>query len=295
VTILRRRVLAGVGGAVFLAGAAAAAGIEEGALPGRSILYQSLGLDGEAGVIPTVATGAFVQGSFVSSARQGRTVGWAASYPPGYAPGESLPVVVALHGYGGDHSDAFGTRLGLDRFQARAVAQGQAPFVVAAIDGGNSYWHHRASGEDSAAMVTDEFLPLLKARGLDTSRLALAGWSMGAYGALLLASDLGQGRVAAASGLSVALWPTVSRAATGAFDGPADFWEHDLYRRQAMLADIPLRIDCGTGDGFRENDRALVTSLSPHPAGGFEPGGHDMAFWRRLAPDHLTFLAAHLG
>lgn len=287
--------VAGAGAVVLLGGAAAAAGIERGVLPGRSSLYRKLGLDGVAGIVPDVATGAFVQGSFVSAARRGKTVGWAVSYPPGSVPGDPLPVIVVLHGFGGDHSDSFGAHLGLDRFQALTVDHGAAPFAVAAIDGGNSYWHRRTSGEDSAAMVVDEFLPLLGQQGLDTKRLALTGWSMGAYGALLLASTLGRERVAAASGLSVALWPSASRAATGAFDGPADFRAHDLYRRQARLDGIPLRIDCGTGDGFRENDRALVASLPAHPAGGFEPGGHDMAFWRRLAPEHLAFLAGHLG
>lgn len=34
-------------------------------------------------------------------------------------------------------------------------------------------------------MLVDEFLPLLASRGLRTDRVAVAGWSMGGYGALL--------------------------------------------------------------------------------------------------------------
>ncbi|MCU1529412.1 MAG: hypothetical protein JWP75_3175 [Frondihabitans sp.] len=292
-THLTRRALIGGATGVVVAGAAALA-VDQRVLPGRSTMFRLLGLDGAPGVVPRTATGLMLSGSFVSKTRLGKRVGWAVSYPPGSKPGDALPVVVVLHAYGGNHLSPFGSHLGLDHFLARAVTAGTKPFAIAAIDGGNTYWHRRASGDDSGSLVTNEFLPLLATHGLDTRRIGLLGWSMGGYGALLVGSELGPSRVAGIAAMSVALWPTVEQAASEAFDGAADFATHDLMTRQKLLDSIPLRIDCGTGDGFVANDRALVASLDPHPAGGFVPGGHNLDFWRRLAPAELAFLAARL-
>ena len=79
-------------------------------------------------------------------------------------------------------------------------------FAVVSVDGGGSYWHKRASGEDSGAMVLTELLPMLDGQALDTSRVAFLGWSMGGYGALLLGARFGPARTAAICAVSPALW-----------------------------------------------------------------------------------------
>jgi hypothetical protein len=145
--------------------------VEEQALPGRSFLNRHLGLDGPDGVIPDVEAGHRVSGSFVSGARGGRRCGWTIAYPPGAC--GRLPVAVVLHGRGNSHVAAFSPDyLGLDRFLAQAVRRGAPPYAMASVDGGETYWHARADGEDSGAMVVDEFLPLLGDHGLDVSRVA---------------------------------------------------------------------------------------------------------------------------
>ena len=101
---------------------------------------------------------------------------------------------------------------------AQAVASGTPPFAVVAVDGGESYWHKRASGEDSGAMVLDELIPMLSSQDLDTSRVAFLGWSMGGYGALLLGARLGPARTAAICAVSPALWTSFDETAPGAFD-----------------------------------------------------------------------------
>lgn len=30
------------------------------------------------------------------------------------------------------------------------------------------------------------------------------------------------------------------------------------------------------------------------PQGGFQPGAHDENYWRRMAPDEMSFVGAHL-
>jgi pimeloyl-ACP methyl ester carboxylesterase len=293
-----RRTLIGTGigvAALGLLGAGMAFAVEERILPGRSKLHELLGLNGEPGRIPTATPGPEVSGSFVSAARLGATCGWTVSYPPGAKPGDALPVLVALHGYGGDHRSAFGNGLGLDRFLAQAVERGSRPFAVASVDGGNTYWHRRSTGEDAGAMVTDEFLPVLAQAGLDTSKVALFGWSMGGYGALHLGGLLGAARVASVVAESPAIWHTAAEAAHSAFDSPADFAENTPFGHEAALAGIPLRVDCGTGDGFCPNAQDYVAGLHPRPAGRFTPGGHNLDFWRREAPAQLAFAAAHFA
>jgi dienelactone hydrolase len=296
---ISRRTLIGVGaGVVGLAAVTAAAGlaVENRVLPGRVLMHKLLGLNGPAGTVPDIAPGTMVSGSFVSQARKGAKTGWAISYPPGHAPGTELPVLVALHGYTNDHTNAFGAdHLGLDRFLAQAVKAGSRPFAIASVDGGNTYWHRRASGEDAAAMVVDEVLPLLARQRLDTSRVGLYGWSMGGYGALHLASELGADRVSSVVAVSPALWHTAADAARIAFDDASDFAANTPFGHEAALAGIPLRIDCGTGDGFYPAVKDYVAGLHPRPAGGFTPGGHDADYWRRLAPAELAFTAAHFA
>lgn len=128
--------------------------------------------------------GTSASGTFTSRYRHGRRTGWIVLYPPKHDRG-ALPVLVALHGRGGHHTDAYRS-LHLDRYLADAVNAGTRPFAIASVDGDDhEYWHPRA-GSDPAAMITDEFLPLLANRGLSVARIAILGWSMGGYGALYL-------------------------------------------------------------------------------------------------------------
>ncbi|WP_186377190.1 alpha/beta hydrolase family protein [Curtobacterium pusillum] len=283
--ITRRSLL--VGGAAVVAAGATAEAVNLRLLPGRSTMYRVLGLDGPAGTIPDVDPVPSTSGSFVSSARKGETVGWTIAAPEVDGP---LPVAVALHGYGDDHTDFFGSHLGYDRFLAAHVAAGGAPFAIASVDGGNRYWHRRADGDDPAAMVVDEFLPLLT----DTARLAFTGYSMGGYGALHLGGVLGSARVRAVSAISPALWTSAGDTARGAFDDAADFRASTALGRQRSLDGVAVRVDCGTGDGFEPAVRTYVNGFAERPAGGFEPGGHTHAYWRRMAPQQIAFLARHL-
>ncbi|CAN5491196.1 alpha/beta hydrolase-fold protein [soil metagenome] len=286
--ISRRTLLLG-GAGVVAAGAISVVGIEAGAIPGRTTLHTVFGLNGEPGKVPDVTVGPAVTGELVSQARAGATCGWTISYPPGAAPGDALPVVVVLHGHGSDNTAAF-KKLKLNRFQADAGS----PFAIASVDGGDGYWHARAAGGDSGAMVVDEFLPLLAQYRLDIGRIGLLGWSMGGYGALLLGSQLGPDRVAAIVAESPAMWTDGAHSASGAFDDAEDYAAHDLAGRQNELDGIPILIDCGIGDGFYPVVKDYVHGFATPPEGGFEPGGHDYDYWRRVAPAQLAFMAQHL-
>jgi len=266
--------------------------MEIGVLPGRTRLHETLGLTGEDGVAPDVQPGPVESGSFESAAR-GTKVGWTVMYPHGQLPDAQLPVVLMLHGRGGDHNSAI-RDLGADRYLTAAVQAGTPPFALAAVDGGaDNYWHRRASGDDPQQMLTAEFLPLLKKRGLRTERFGVLGWSMGGYGALLLAAELGATRVAAAGAMSPALWRKSSEVAAGAFDGSDDFQRHQVLGRAADFKDVALRIDCGRDDPFAAAVRELRDEVTAE--GGLQAGAHTAGYWRRMLGPQIAFCGAKIS
>ncbi|WP_082969573.1 alpha/beta hydrolase [Mycobacterium kyorinense] len=225
-------------------------------------------------------------GSFVSAARGGILTNWIIARPPGQT--GVLRPVIALHGM---DSDAAGVMsLGVEDALARLVASGRPPFAVISVDGGNSFWRPRASGQDSGAMVLNELIPMLATKNIDTTRVAFMGWSMGGYGALMLGSRLGPARTAAICAISPALYMTYWGAPHDAFDSLDDWRKNSALSLPPQLGSIPLRIDCGTGDGFYVATQQFVNQLPTPPAGGFYPGGHDADFWHQHLPDELAWL-----
>jgi enterochelin esterase-like enzyme len=231
-------------------------------------------------------------GSFDSAARQAPT-GWSIAYPPGTEAGDALPFLLVLHGRGDDHRAVLGSHA-LGAFLAQAVRRGTAPFALVAVDGGDhDYWHPRASGADTQKMLVDELLPLVATHGLRVDRFALGGWSMGGYGALLLAERLGPSRVTAVAVDSPAIWTRAADTAPGAFDSRQDFEKHDVLRQAAALRRIPIRVTCGTGDPFLPGVRALL-AVQPHAEHDIGSGGHDLGWWRHAAPGQLAFVGEKL-
>jgi pimeloyl-ACP methyl ester carboxylesterase len=235
---------------------------------------------------PTAPAPTYADGSFVSAARGGVPTHWAIARPPGQM--TALRPLIALHGKDSDAATVMAG--GVEQGLAQLVSAGLPPFAVVAVDGGDSYWHKRASGEDSGAMVTDELIPMLGSQGLDTSRVAFLGWSMGGYAAMLLGSRLGPARTAAICAVSPALWTSSGAAAAGAFDGADDYAANSVWGLRA-LGSIPLRIDCGTSDPFYSATQQFIAQLPNPPAGGFSPGGHDGAYWTSQLPGELAWIA----
>ncbi|OBK71804.1 alpha/beta hydrolase-fold protein [Mycobacterium sp. 1274761.0] len=236
-----------------------------------------------AGGLPTMLTG-----SFVSTARGGIETKWAIALPPGRFT-RPLRTVIALHGRDMDAEGVMA--MGVEAGLAELAKAGYPPFAVVSVDGGNGWWHRRVTGEDSGAMVLTELLPMLAAKGLDTSRVSFIGWSMGGYGALLLGGALGPKRTAAICAVAPALFTDYSEALQErAFDGPADWIAYSVYGTPS-LSDIPLRIDCGDNDRFYDATKQFVSSLRRPPSGVSFVGGHDVAAWREKLPRELAWLA----
>lgn len=90
--------------------------------------------------------------------------------------------------------------------------------------------------------------------------------------------------------MSPALWHDYDDTSPGAFDDAEDFAEAAVMGRQTSLDAIAVRVDCGEGDPFYAATRDYVDGFTRPIAGGFEPGGHDRDYWRRIAPRQLAFL-----
>ena len=189
--------------------------------------------------------------------------------------------MIALHGKGADAAEVMAG--GVEQGLAQAVAAGLPPFAVVAVDGGGGYWHKRASGEDSGAMVLDELIPMLGGQGLDTSRVGFLGWSMGGYGALLLGARLGPARTAAICAVSPALWTSSGAAAPGAFDGADDYAANSVWGLPALGVDPDP-------DRLRQQRSVLLGHPAVHRAAAQPAGGRILPRWPRRRV--LEFAAA---
>jgi enterochelin esterase-like enzyme len=288
-----------VASGVVALGAAGTGAVYEGWLPGRRGLIQTIEGCGVPGEPPDVAAGPVTTTIFHSSAR-GRDVSLVVAYPPGYEPGlagtsggsggpggevPALPVCLVLHGLGSGASSLVDLLAG-PTYLAAAHESGVAPFALAAADGGGTYWHRRADGDDPGAMLLTEVLPRLAAAGLRTDRVGVLGWSMGGYGALLLAQRHPE-RVATVAVSSPAVWSTYRDAAQGAFDSAADFAANRVLG-VGPAERVTYRVDCGNADEFSPVSHQLARELAADH--DFTVGCHDPGFWRRALPGQLAFL-----
>ena len=240
----------------------------------------SPGIDKPGGVVQE-------DGTFSSRFWPGTEVRWRLARPEHRAASPaSQPLVVALHGHGGDSDWPFaGVHI-----ERHVAASGLA---VASVDGGDFYWHARRSGIDTGRMVVEDLVPLLGSRGLATDRVGLIGWSMGGYGALLLATKLGPARVAGVVAASAALWQSPGDSAPGAFDDREDFIRNDVFAARGKLRGIPVRLDCGRDDPFIAANRAFAREL-PEAVATFDDGGHTEDYWTAHAGAQMNWLADRL-
>ncbi|GAA4248935.1 alpha/beta hydrolase-fold protein [Dactylosporangium darangshiense] len=297
--VSRRVALLGLGGVVVLG--AAGGGFElvdHAVLPGKGRLDEALGrCDAEAPAHPAVPRAApppVLTGTF-RSARRNRDVAYALVYPPGHARGERLPVCLALHGFGSNAAQAVSTG-GYAALLAGAVGAGAAPFAIAAADGGDGYWHPHAA-DDPLGMLVEDFLPFLAGEGLDAGRAAVAGWSMGGYGALLCGLTYrDRFRLVVASSPAIFRdYADAERVNAGAFDSAAEWARYDVTGRAAEFAGLRFRVDIGAADPFAPAVRRLRDRLPDPSVVTLSTGCHDGRYWDAVAPGQVAAIAAALG
>jgi S-formylglutathione hydrolase FrmB len=309
----RAAIVSGAGLAAAMAAAGGYELVQDGALPGKYRLAEALGQCGAApppppGPGPVRETVTFWSAyrkrmvRMVTLTPQSAVIRPARDAPASAAgrpaQGGGPGVVIALHGLGGSAVSA------ADLY-APAMTRAGASFAVVAADGGSTYWHKRDDGDDPLGMIAHEILPRAAAHGLAVRRIGIIGYSMGGYGALLLAERLSTaGRrpaaaaVAAASPAIFTSYQDARSADPRSFAGPAEFARYDVLAGLAALRRLPAWISCGSNDPFEattELARDRLGRLTGRPiAGGITSGCHDDAFWAGTAPSALEFLGQRL-
>ncbi|MGO9333933.1 MAG: alpha/beta hydrolase [Acidimicrobiales bacterium] len=295
----RRFLVHGLGGiaAVAAVGAAGLELVSHGILPGQQVLNQ---LEGRCSVpsppLSFSSLGPSVSSSFYSHARN-RTVGYSIAYPPEHRRGSRLSLVVMLHGFGGNHTDAV---VGMTPAQAMALHIGHeplAPMAMVTVDGGGGYWNPHPA-DNPMAMVIDELIPLCQRLGLGRPphRIGTMGISMGGYGAILFAEKYPH-LIAAVAAISPAIWTSYAQARganADAYASAADFAIDDAVTHTGALTGIPVRVASGDSDPFRPGVETLARALPPGAVVEFSGGCHTSPFFLAQEPPSLAFLAQHL-
>jgi S-formylglutathione hydrolase FrmB len=258
------------------------------------------------------------QGTFRSEAL-GREVSYVVDLPPSYdgSGARKYPVVYALHGL--FEGPGFWERRGLAEILARLRASEAVPeFLVAAVDGGNSFFVNAPGGRYEDLVTKDFVTHVESAYRVVAGRKgrAILGVSMGGYAALHVAFDQPALFVAVATH-SAMLLERVPSADQGAgrwhmaafnkvFGDPIDtaLWaENDplAWARKADPKAVPaLYVDCGAEDryGLASGHRELHQILDERGiAHAFElpPGDHGYDFVRARLEKSLRFLGSALA
>ena len=216
------------------------------------------------------------------------------------------PVLYLLHGLSDDYT-MWVRRSNIERYVANL------PLIVVMPDGGRGFYSDAAQGFAYGTALGVE-LPDRIDRTFPTKPTrdgrAVAGLSMGGYGALKLALTYPE-RFAAAHSLSGATgWghsatdregkPLLPEWTRIVGDNPAG-GPHDLTalaEKTAAETRPLLRIDCGVDDFLIESNRyyheQLNTLQIPHEYVEY-PGAHTWTYWNEHILDTLEFIAAPLG
>jgi S-formylglutathione hydrolase FrmB len=249
----------------------------------------------------------------------GRPLPYNVVLPPLYDAPESravkYPIIYLLHGLGGGAGDWVSNRA---RLAAHAA---DYRFIIITPEGGDSWYTDSATvpADKFETYILEELIPDAERRyrALATrDARAVAGLSMGGYGALkfgvkhpqkfILAASL-SGAFGAASwdandpGLLAFVKPSIARA-YGAMDSPTRR-ENDLFK---LFADLPperfpalpfIYFDCGTEDFLINSNRALSELLLkrkiPHEYRQL-PGSHSWGYWDAQVQEVLKLAARKL-
>lgn len=249
----------------------------------------------------------------VQSAALGRTMKYRVLLPGGYdATQQRYPVLYLLHGLGGDYTD-WTTRSNLAEY-SRAL-----PLIIVMPDAGNGWYTNAADGSARVEdyVFTDLPADVVKKYRTINSRYgrAVAGLSMGGYGALKMALKRPAAFAVAAS-FSGAFGATregelervISAAEVERLQaifgppGSATRQENDVFSLAAALkpAGAPyIYIDCGIADAALIGpNRELVAAL--HKAGiAYEyhevAGAHSWDYWDRRVREFLPVLMKRMA
>lgn len=255
----------------------------------------------------------------VPSPALGRPIPYALYLPDGHDAGGRYPVLYLLHGHGGNERDWLDGG-GLAATMDRLIAAGEVPPMLVVMPGLGNGWYVDNPDPGGVGRVATAFLDDL-VPAIDRTwptdprreRRAIAGLSMGGFGAVRFAMLRPELFVAAAS-LSGALVSDAQAATpewagwfSGAFGTPVDLERFHAEAPQGMLPDFataPVRpallLTCGNRDELGLAESNLLFFLALQRAGipaelRIGPGGHDWSVWARDLEPVLRFVAGAMA
>jgi enterochelin esterase-like enzyme len=220
--------------------------------------------------------------------------------PPGPDPA-TIPVLYFLHGDPGSARDPF--TAGLAEALNRRLQAGYPPFVVASADGNgeqheDSEWADSRDGRDLVMdRVTDAAIPAVEGTHMrDAAHRAIAGFSMGGYGAMNIAMQNPGvfGQVVSIAGYFVV------NDRSGMFGGSAAVIARNTpsaHPCQARGMRVLLDEDASEADPLIRGQAArmggLLRSCGVPVTVQIQPGAHDWAYAITALRQAFTFLAGN--
>jgi S-formylglutathione hydrolase FrmB len=274
----------------------------------------------------TMASGSFaatgrVECNSVPSKILSRRVAYCIVLPPSFDADKArqFPILYFLHGLGDNeqffvHSGAW--NLTEDMWEKGSLKD----FLIATPDGDAGFYINSRDGKNPYEdFLLQEFFPFIEKHyraAPGRSHRAIAGISMGGYGALHLAFRHPQlfTSVTAQSAALIEKLPTYlgsgpssprSRVLGAIFGSPPDpaFWDRNsplTLARTANLTGLKIYFDCGDQDdyGFETGatalDKILASRRIPHEFHIY-PGRHDAAYFAEHLPAVLSFASRAFG
>ncbi|HTZ31866.1 MAG TPA: alpha/beta hydrolase family protein [Methylomirabilota bacterium] len=262
----------------------------------------------------TAATGR-VECNALPSKILSRSVPFCVVLPPSFDQDKSrlFPILYFLHGLG-DNEQSFIHSGAWNLVENMREQHEITDFLIATPDGGASFYINSKDGKTRYEdFLLQEFFPFIEKRyrvAPGRGHRAIAGISMGGYGALHLAFSHPQLFISVAAH-SAALIETLpeflgptpnsprSRVLGQVFGAPPDpaFWNRNspiTLARTASLAGLKIYFDCGDHDdyGFEAGaaalDKVLTSRHVPHEYHLY-PGRHDPEYFARHLPASLQF------
>jgi S-formylglutathione hydrolase FrmB len=230
-----------------------------------------------------------------------------------------FPILYSLHGLG--DNEQFFVHSGLWNLVEDMQQKGELrEFLIATPDGGAGFYINSRDGKNRYEdFLLQEFFPLIEKRyraAAGRANRAIAGVSMGGYGALHLAFRHPQlfVSVSAHSAALIEKLPAFlgntpqsprARVLGNVFGAPPDlaFWERNsplTLARTANLAGLHIYFDCGDRDdygfdaGAQALDKILTARHIPHEFQLYA-GRHDVTYFAEHLPASLAFTSKYFG
>jgi enterochelin esterase-like enzyme len=258
----------------------------------------------------------------IKSAILGRDVKYSIYLPSDYEKSDrSYPILYLLHGSGDDETGwiQFGE---VDKITDNSVKKGDsAPMIIAMPDGGlTGYINNFDNKVRYEDFFIQEFIPFIEKtyRVRDQRRYrAVAGLSMGGYGALIMATkhpDLFSAAAPLSSGVRtdqevIDIEDAYYERTMGIRNGKglkgkdrltAHYYQNSVLKivetaDAEALKNVRFYVDCGDDDFLIKGNMALhalmIDKKIPHEF-RVRDGGHTWTYWRTALPEVLKFISA---